>query len=76
MRIDFVNDIFSRNVYIMYDVVRSIYDLISSIKNRDELDSTRTHSPLLKAKDAISIDTTHLTINEQIEKIVAIINKQ
>ena len=54
----------------------TIDDLISSIKNRDELDSTRTHSPLLKAKDAISIDTTHLTINEQIEKIVAIINKQ
>lgn len=54
----------------------TIDDLISSIKRRDELDSTRAHSPLLKAKDAISIDTTHLTINEQIEKIVAIINKQ
>jgi len=54
----------------------TIDDLISSIKRRDKLDSTRAHSPLLKAKDAISIDTTHLTINEQIEKIVAIINKQ
>ncbi|MFL2982973.1 MAG: (d)CMP kinase [Candidatus Neomarinimicrobiota bacterium] len=58
------------------DVSITMAEIISSIKKRDELDSTREHSPLLKAKDAINIDTTHITINEQIEKIVAIVNNK
>ena len=43
---------------------------------RDHKDSTRDHSPLKKADDAIEIDTTHLTINEVVNKIVNIVNQK
>jgi len=37
---------------------------------RDALDSTRATSPLKKAEDAIEIDTTSLTREEQLQKIM------
>jgi len=49
--------------------------LIDDIERRDAIDSSRDHSPLLQAEDAIPIDTSHLTINEQINKIVNLINQ-
>ena len=53
--------------------VITIEEIISNIKIRDELDSQRSHSPLKQAKDAIEIDTSLLTINQQIEKIVELV---
>ncbi|MBK8945279.1 MAG: (d)CMP kinase [Ignavibacteriae bacterium] len=41
-----------------------------SLLNRDSIDSTREVSPLTKAQDAVEIDTTNLTIDQEIEKIV------
>ena len=43
---------------------------------RDHKDSTRDHSPLKKADDAFEIDTTHLTINEVVNKIVNTVNQK
>ena len=43
---------------------------------RDNKDSTRDHSPLKKADDALEIDTTHLTINEVVNKIVNTVNQK
>ncbi len=42
----------------------------AGIKRRDEIDSSRKISPLKKADDAIELDTTDLTINEEMENIV------
>ena len=53
----------------------TLAELIDDIERRDAIDSSRNHSPLLKAEDAIPIDTSHLTINEQINKIVNFINQ-
>ena len=53
---------------------KTISELIEEIKRRDYLDSSRDHSPLIQAEDAILIDTSHLTIDEQIDKIVNQIN--
>ena len=53
----------------------SIDKLISEINIRDYKDTKRVNSPLEKAKDAIEINTTDLTINEIINKIVNIVNK-
>lgn len=39
------------------------------IVERDRIDSQRTYSPLRKAEDAIEIDTTNLTIEQQVEII-------
>ena len=41
-----------------------------NLEKRDEIDSTRADSPLKKADDAKEIDTSHLTLNQQIDKIV------
>ena len=40
------------------------------IEERDRLDSTRTESPLRQAPDAIEVDTSSMTIPEQVEVIV------
>ena len=53
---------------------KSISELIKDIRRRDQLDSSRDHSPLIQAQDAIPIDTSQLTINEQITKIINHIN--
>ena len=53
----------------------TLNDLMSDIEKRDVLDSSRDVSPLVQAKDAIAINTSKLTINEQVEKIVQIIKK-
>lgn len=44
--------------------------IIENLEKRDQIDSTRTESPLKKAEDAISIDTTHITIDEQVDEVV------
>ena len=48
----------------------SITTLIEEIETRDKKDSTRKASPLRKADDAIIIDTTHLNIDQVVDKIV------
>tara|TARA_B110001450_G_C17581047_1_gene464943 strand:+ start:361 stop:1035 length:675 start_codon:yes stop_codon:yes gene_type:complete len=50
--------------------------VLDDLKVRDHKDSTRNHSPLMKAKDALVIDTTYLTINEVIDKIVNTVNQK
>jgi cytidylate kinase len=44
--------------------------LMREIRERDEKDSSREESPLRKADDAIVLDTTSLTIDEQVEFVV------
>jgi cytidylate kinase len=44
--------------------------LVKEIEERDEKDSNRSSSPLRKAKDAVVLDTSHLTIDQQVEAIV------
>lgn len=47
-----------------------VEEIIDDLRQRDQKDSGRRHSPLSKAEDAVEVDTTALTINEQIEFIV------
>ena len=49
-------------------------EISKQIEERDYFDSTRTNSPLRKAEDAIIIDTTRLSIDEQVNIILEIIN--
>ena len=50
-------------------------EISKQIEERDYFDSTRTNSPLRKAEDAIIIDTTRLSIDEQVNLILEKINK-
>jgi len=45
-------------------------EVISNLVDRDRVDTTRDASPLIKADDAIEIDTTNLTFEEQVNQIV------
>ena len=52
----------------------SLDDVIKSLSERDQTDMSRNHSPLIKAKDAIEIDTTDLSIDGQVDFIINIVN--
>ncbi|UFT97641.1 (d)CMP kinase [Radiobacillus kanasensis] len=47
--------------------------LKEEIAARDKLDSEREVSPLIKAKDAVEIDTTSLSIQEVVDRILSIV---
>lgn len=51
-------------------------DVLANLRFRDRYDSSRDHSPLRQADDAIVIDTTHLTIEQEIEQVVSIIQQR
>lgn len=46
-----------------------------AIARRDAQDSDRDLSPLRKAEDAVEIDTTELTFEEQVDQIVALVRR-
>ena len=46
-------------------------EILSFIKSRDEQDSTRKINPLKKAEDAIYLDSTAITQDEAVKKIVS-----
>ena len=43
---------------------------MKNLSERDHIDSNREESPLTKAEDAIEIDTTKVTIEQQVQKIL------
>lgn len=49
---------------------KSIAVLVEEIRQRDFLDSERSNSPLRKADDAIEIDTSKMTFDEQVAFMV------
>ena len=54
---------------------RSFQEVLADLKRRDEKDSTRAYSPLQKADEAIEIDTSMLSIDQQVEKIINLVRK-
>ena len=52
-------------------VVMDLSHIVQEIEERDRLDSTRTESPLRQAPDAVVLDTSDLTIEEQVKFVVA-----
>ncbi|HDN60142.1 MAG TPA: (d)CMP kinase [Candidatus Marinimicrobia bacterium] len=51
-------------------------DVVREIEARDKRDSTREYAPLRRADDAIYVDTTGLSFEEQVEKIIEIIKRK
>jgi len=54
---------------------KSIALLVNEIRQRDFLDSERSNSPLRKADDAIEIDTSKMTFDEQVAFMVNRVKK-
>jgi cytidylate kinase len=53
------------------DKSATLAEVRADIEYRDRQDSERSFAPLRQAEDAILVDTTHLTIEEVVEAIVA-----
>lgn len=52
----------------------SLQEVLDNINLRDHLDSTRKDSPLLKSNDAIEFDNSQLSKEQQLEKIMELVN--
>lgn len=50
--------------------------VLENITSRDHLDSTREDSPLFKSKDAIEIDNSKLSLEQQFEQVIALVNSK
>ncbi|MFR3072717.1 MAG: (d)CMP kinase, partial [Paeniclostridium sp.] len=49
----------------------SLEEVIKDVIRRDEIDSNREFAPLVKASDAIEIDTTGKSIDEVVESVIS-----
>ncbi|GAJ21965.1 unnamed protein product, partial [marine sediment metagenome] len=50
--------------------------VIENLKFRDKYDSSREHSPLKKAADAIVVDTTNITIEQEVDLVEKIVRER
>lgn len=51
-------------------------DVMNNLKFRDDYDSGRQHSPLRRTADSILVDTTNLTIDEEIDLVEKIVREK
>lgn len=52
------------------DQLVDLDEVVDNILSRDKIDTTRAESPLRQADDALIIDTTYITIDEQVDEVV------
>jgi cytidylate kinase len=52
------------------DQLVDLDEVVDNIIQRDKIDTTRAESPLKQAQDAVVIDTTHITIDEQVDEVI------
>ena len=57
-------------------IISSLEQIKQDIEQRDYNDMHRKNSPLVKAEDAIEIDTSSLTIDEVTQKILELVEKR
>ncbi|WP_242134697.1 (d)CMP kinase [Aestuariivivens marinum] len=63
------NELLERGDAVSYEAV------LKNVEERDFIDSNRKDSPLVKAVDAIEIDNSNLSIEEQFDKILSLYNE-
>jgi len=54
----------------------SYEDILKNVVDRDHMDTTRADSPLIKAEDAIDIDNSNLSREEQFEMILKLVQEK
>ncbi len=60
----------------MDDPGTTFIDVLHNLRDRDQRDSTREISPLRKADDAIVLDNTCMTMEDEIEWLVNLLNEK
>ena len=53
-----------------------LQDVLKNLQERDYIDSHREVSPLTQAADAIVLDNSHMTMNDQLEWLKGIISER
>ena len=53
-----------------------IQDVLKNLQERDYIDSHRETSPLAQAEDAIVLDNSHMTMEDQLEWLKGIIRER
>ena len=53
-----------------------IAEIADNLKKRDHIDTTRAESPLRQAEDAVYIDNSMMTLDEQVEMVVRLADEQ
>lgn len=51
----------------------SFDEILANVKERDHIDSTRKTNPLVQAEDAVLIDNSHITIDEQLQNAISLV---
>ena len=54
----------------------NLKNILDDLSKRDNLDKNRDFSPMVPAKDAFLLDTSNLTVEEALKKIILIISKK
>lgn len=54
----------------------NLQDIIENLEKRDLIDSTRAESPLVQAPDAVPLDTSHMTIEEQVDWVIELADRR
>lgn len=52
------------------DKLVDLIEVMENIHMRDKIDTARAESPLRKADNAVGIDTTHITLDEQVDEVI------
>jgi len=63
-------ELHERGIEVSYDAV------LAELRERDHRDSTRAHSPLKAAPDAVHLDSTSLTIEQVAERVISIVRER
>lgn len=58
------------------DQLIDLEEIKQNLSKRDHIDTTRKENPLRKAEDAYVIDTTHITLDEQVEIILNLVDSK
>lgn len=54
----------------------SFEEVLADLTQRDANDMNRAHSPLVKADDAIVLDTSHMTVDEAVAEILPLVRER
>jgi cytidylate kinase len=57
-------------------VVSDLRAIEEEIRHRDQADSTRTDSPLTRAQDAVHVDTTGLSPEAVVERLLGVVESR
>lgn len=49
------------------DTTTTLEEVLANVNERDRIDSTRKESPLRQADDAVVLDNSHMTVEQQDE---------